>query len=91
MRKLQKITATLGGIAVASTIAFGVSVASASSAQAACSFGFFFVSCTQDQTGTPHKKWTTEETTTFSLLPPSISRDTTVKNPAGKAPPGQQK
>jgi hypothetical protein len=49
------------------------------------------VSCTQDQTGTPHNNWTTQTTTTVSLFSrPHVSRDTTVKNPAGKQPPGQQ-
>jgi hypothetical protein len=89
MRKLQKVAATLSGITVASTIAFGGSVALAPSAQAACSFGFFSVSCTQTTDG-PHKNWTTEKTTTFGLLPPSVSNDTSVKNPSGKEPPGQQ-
>jgi hypothetical protein len=90
MRKSHKVTAALGGITVASAIAFGVSVASAPSAQAACSFGFFSVSCTQTQPGTPHNNFTTQNTTTFSLFPPNISNNTSVLNPSGKKPPGQQ-
>jgi hypothetical protein len=79
MRKLKKVTATLGGIAVAGTIAFGVSVASASSAQADCSGSFFSRTCTD----TPHNNWTTTTTGIFK-------RHTTVTNPGGNQPPGQQ-
>jgi hypothetical protein len=98
MRKLKKATATLGGIAVASTMAFGVSVAFAPSAQADCTWGEGLTfTCTQVEAGTPHKNWTTENTLTWnpfniSLHPfkLGITKDTAVKNPAGKEPPGQQ-
>jgi hypothetical protein len=77
MRKSQKVTATLGGIAVASTMAFGVGVTFAPSAQADCT-GFFVKTCTN----TPSNNWTTS-TTWFGF------GHTTVTNPGGKKPPGK--
>jgi hypothetical protein len=97
MRKLRKVAATLGGIAVASTVAFGASVAFASSAQADfnCSLEDSSFTCTRVEVvvveDTPHNNWTTETTTTTNLFHPfNTTTDTVVKNPAGKVPPGQQ-
>jgi hypothetical protein len=96
MRKLRKVAATLGGIAVASTVAFGASVAFASSAQAdfSCSLEDSSFTCTRVVVDvvedTPHNNWTTETTTTTNLFHFNTTTDTVVKNPAGKEPPGQQ-
>jgi hypothetical protein len=99
MRKLTKPAATLGGIAVASTIAFGLSVAFAPSAQAHCTVEGTALTCPVQvqETAGPHKNWTTTTTTSFTFdpfnFPNIISLDTTSTNlnPAGKAPKGQNK
>jgi hypothetical protein len=86
MRKLRKVAATLGGIAVASTVAFGASVAFASSAQAdfSCSLEDSRLTCTRVvvEQDTPHNNWTTETTSTFKPFHFNKTTDTVVKNPA---------